>query len=143
MPLDASGKMHEREVVIPKGIRDQDDPPVCHLCTQEMTRAPIGWVSLTNNGSQSGQVECIACTACTRIREGGPPVWTLVEQPSLKEIRCLTGGARTGGTVEGLWSAVLPGVAASHALCIGHTPSRSLKQQRSQDQQRGIRRQEP
>jgi hypothetical protein len=83
MPLDAAGKIKYREVVIPEGIRYQDDPPVCNLCKQEITRANIGWVYLTNNGSKGGQVEFIECTACTLIREGGPALRTFVERHHL------------------------------------------------------------
>jgi hypothetical protein len=44
MPLDTAGQIQYREVVMPEGIRYQADPPVCHLCKQEITRETIGWV---------------------------------------------------------------------------------------------------
>jgi hypothetical protein len=83
MPLDATGKIQYRESVIPEGIRYQADPPVCHLCKREITRATIGWVYLTNNGRKGEQVECVECTACTLIRDGGPALRSFVERHHL------------------------------------------------------------
>ena len=83
MPLDVTGKIQDRAVVIPEGIRYQADPPVCHLCQQEITRTNIGWVYLTNNGRKGEQVECVECTACTLIRDGGPALRSFVERHHL------------------------------------------------------------
>ena len=83
MPLDALGKIQYREVVIPEGVRYQADPPVCHLCKQEITRTTIGWVYLTNSERKGEQVECVECTACTLVRDGGPALRSFVERHHL------------------------------------------------------------
>jgi hypothetical protein len=83
MPLDTAGQIQYREVVMPEGIRYQADPPVCHLCKQEITRETIGWVYLANNGRKGEQVECVECTACTLIRDGGPALRSFVERHHL------------------------------------------------------------
>jgi hypothetical protein len=83
MPLDASGKIQYREGVNPDKIWYQADPPVCHLCKQEITRTTIGWVYLTNHGEKGEQVECVECTACTLIRDGGPALRSFVERHHL------------------------------------------------------------
>ena len=83
MPLNATGKMHSREGVSPEKIRYQADPPVCHLCKQEITRTNIGWVYLMHNGRKGEQVACVECTACTLIRDGGPALRSCVERHHL------------------------------------------------------------
>ena len=83
MPLNATGKMQYREVVSPERIRYQADPPVCHLCKQEITRTNIGWVYLMHHGRKGEQVECVECTACTLIRDGGLALRSFVERHHL------------------------------------------------------------
>jgi len=72
MPLDATGKMQDREVVSPERIRYQSRSPGVSPTASRRSPVPYRLVYLTNTGRKGEQVECVECTACTLIRDGGP-----------------------------------------------------------------------
>ena len=59
MPLNAVGEIEYRDAPEPGGIRYQNDPPVCNLCKQEITRENVGWMYLEGRGRTRGKVEFI------------------------------------------------------------------------------------
>ena len=63
-----------RTYLAPGGVRYQAEPPVCNACGHEITRHNFGWAYLTSAADAREQVEWIVCTACTNIRQVGPPM---------------------------------------------------------------------
>jgi hypothetical protein len=67
------------------GIHCQNNPPVCNLCKQEMTRENFGWMYFEGEGRgrTRGKFEFIACRGCTRMRAGGTPLRLFVQRHTL------------------------------------------------------------
>jgi hypothetical protein len=80
MPLDATGEIEYTATPDQGGIRYQNNPPVCNLCKQEITRENVGWMYLEGGRHPrrrvQDKVECkiefIECRGCTMLRAGGP-----------------------------------------------------------------------
>jgi hypothetical protein len=83
MPLNATGEIEYIDAPEQGGIRYQNDPPVCNLCKQEITRANFGWMYLEGRGRTRGKVEFIECKGCTRMRAGGAPLLLFLERHKL------------------------------------------------------------
>jgi hypothetical protein len=72
--LQPATPVQYRTYLAPGGVRYQAEPPVCNDCGHEITRQNFGWACLTSAADAREQVEWIACTACTNIRQVGPPL---------------------------------------------------------------------
>ena len=85
MPVNATGGIAYIDAPEPGGIRYQHDPPVCHLCMQDITRKNFGWMYLEGRGRTRGKVEFIECKGWTRMRLIGTPLWLFLERHTLSE----------------------------------------------------------
>jgi hypothetical protein len=83
MPLNTTGEIEYRDAPEPGGIRYQHDPPVCTLCTQDITRENFGWMYLEDRGRTRGKVECIECRGCTMRRASGTPLQLFLQRHGL------------------------------------------------------------
>ena len=83
MPVDTKGRIKYKNVDTPGHMRLQTDPPVCNYCKQAITRANFGWACPTSDGLTLGEYECVECTACTLIRDGGTALLSFLQRHKL------------------------------------------------------------
>ena len=83
MPLNATGEIRYHNAPGKGQIQYQTDPPVCNLCTREITRENFGWMYFESRGRTGGKFEYIACRGCTMMRASGTPLRLFLERHHL------------------------------------------------------------